>query len=515
MHRDNTDDSFYVNVAVAVADHPEWGLFSRNTLHGLNGPPPAMYHITSFELLGGLISWLTGIPALLVIHLGLGTLGGIAIPIALARLFRCLDPERWGWLTLLALTLYMFDGTTQFGFSMHGIARIYQGKAVMWTVAVPLTAVYAMELGAAPSGARALRLCAAQIAGIGLSSTGLWMMPAVACIGVLVPLAWDRRSGRAALLGFASLVYPIAIALWVRNQLVSDAPANTVAATASAALASGPQFKAIDSAIFRSLGHPWLALAYGAMVLAAPLVARNRLARRYLIAYAFVVVVILTNPFFFAFVRKNLLGSSTFERGLWLLPLPAALAFCAAALVPAPSSQGVSRGRTYGGALIGAAALALFYATLPTRTNMPAAHLRFPPGPKVQIVPFQVATKLAELLPEGAFVVADRKVSVHLPLLQRPAMPVMAKESFFGGKQLERRLALRDAITRRLAPVQGARATWLRSELDFYRVRGLVTTAGSERTKGLTRTLKAAGFRYEATVDKYRLWTRESETKAP
>lgn len=509
MHRDNTDDSFYVNVAVSLADHPDWGLFSRNTLHGLKGPPPAMYHITSFELLGGLISWLTGIPALLVIHIGLGTLGGIAIPIALARLFRCLDPERWRWLMLFALTLYLFDGSTQFGFSMHGIARIYQGKAIMWTVAVPLAAVYAMELGAAPSIPRMLRLCAAQIAGIGLSSTGLWMMPAVALIGVLVPFAWDRRSVRGALLGCASLLYPVAVALWVRSQLLGDSPTKTVVATATAALAAGPDFEAITDAIFRSLGHFTLALAYGAMLLTATITAPNRLARRYLVAYTFVVVVVLTNPYTFSFVRKNLLGGSTHERGLWLLPLPAALAFFAAALVPSPRAQSAPRWQKPAGAAIGAAVLALFYATLPTRTNMPRRHLRFPPGPKVQILPFKVATKMAELLPEGAFVVADRQVSVHLPLLQRPPMPVMAKETFFSGAQLERRMALRDAVMRRLEPVVGERAAWLRSELDFYRVRGVVPTRGSERTKGLADTLKRAGFRRAATIDKYRLWIRD------
>jgi hypothetical protein len=253
------------------------------------------------------------------------------------------------------------------------------------------------------------------------------------------------------------------------------------------------------------LGSQGLILAYAAALLGAPLLASNRLARRYLIAFSLIVVVLFLNPHFFDFVRRNITGVSTSDRGLWLLPLPAAVALCAAFAVP--SERQLIRSRAIG-AVLGALALATFYVQLPVRTNMPLNHLRFPPGPKVQLEPFAAAELTTRRLPEGAFVVADRKVSVHLPLLQRPTMPVMAKETFFYGKERARRIALRDAITRRGELMFGKRGAWLRKELKHYRVRGLVLTVQSERTRGMKFTLERTGFRPDGSAGKYRLWTK-------
>jgi hypothetical protein len=54
----------------------------------------------------------------------------------------------------------------------------------------------------------------------------------------------------------------------------------------------------------------------------------------------------------------------------------------------------------------------------------------------------------------------------------------------------------------------GKRGAWLRKELKHYRVRGLVLTVQSERTRGMKFTLERTGFRPDGSAGKYRLWTK-------
>jgi hypothetical protein len=98
---------------------------------------------------------------------------------------------------------------------------------------------YAIEYVQQPSRRRLLLLAAAIVCGVGLSSTGLWLAPAVVGTSLLVPLAWRKDYWKSAGLGLLTCLYPVALGLHIRARLVSDgAIASDAAADTSAEPAS-------------------------------------------------------------------------------------------------------------------------------------------------------------------------------------------------------------------------------------------------------------------------------------
>jgi hypothetical protein len=69
-------------------------------------------------------------------------------------------------------------------------------------------------------------------------------------------------------------------------------------------------------------------------------------------------------------------------------------------------------------------------------------------------------------------------------------------------------VALRDAIVRHGDAITPERASWLRGELDHYRVAGVVMSRFAATTKGLQGALRKSGFKPVAEVERFRLWTR-------
>ena len=193
------DDTFYLNMAVAVVDYPHQALLSLNNLHGPASDTLALqkmfapYRVHSFEVLGGLISRLTGIEAVRVIHLGLAPLFGWLAPFAIARLLRLLAPRDWLIALLAVVIFYCIEGTASRGYANHAFVRMFNGKSALLTLAVPLICAHGLRFGARPSMRALAMLALAQITAVGLSSTALWLAPTLAMIAVAAGTPSLRR----------------------------------------------------------------------------------------------------------------------------------------------------------------------------------------------------------------------------------------------------------------------------------------------------------------------------------
>jgi len=189
-HRPDADDAFYLNLAVAAADHPARPLLAYDTLHGIAGVDITLpvYRVHSLELLVAGLSRLTGRPVLDIAHLWLPALVALLVPFAYARLFRSLLPERWLWAVGIALAylLYAADAVHR-GWPNFGLVRLHQGKSMLLTFVLPLLAAYAIEFGREASWRRWWRLAGAQVAALGLSASALWLAPNP--VAIAVPLA--------------------------------------------------------------------------------------------------------------------------------------------------------------------------------------------------------------------------------------------------------------------------------------------------------------------------------------
>lgn len=501
LNMPNSDDVLYINIGVALADKPKRELFAFDTIHGGGMALLAPYSVHSFELLAGYVSRYTRIPAVHVVQLVFGPVAGFLIAYAWARLLRLLEPARWIWLVAIIIADYALDGTGERSIAGHAFIRLFQGKAVLLTVAVPLLSAYAIEYAQQPSRRRWLLLAAAVIGGVGLSSTGLWLAPAVAGTALLVPLSWRWSYWRAVALGLVTCLYPVALGLHIRAKLVSDG------AIAADSTAEGPPGLVGDywQMLNNTFMDPRPTVVYlVCLVLAWPL-ARTALARRYLVAFSLIGVAVLLNPALNGLVSAYITGSSTHARVLWYLPFTLAFAIC----VAAPIEARLARHWRALGALVSCAALVVFAQKVPTQSAFALAPLTFPPQLKVYREGFEVAQFVTDTLGYGT-VLAPAGVSLALPMIQHHPYPLMTKPKFFatdsdGGV----RFRMRRIIDGKFDAMAGRERKWFHESLDRYKVAGVVVPLSTEAKSGMLDTLVDAGFDRVATMNGMRIWTRQ------
>lgn len=505
--RSNTDDAYYVNIAVALADQPDLPLYLRDTIHSAGVVMIPAYRVHAYELLAGALSRLSGVEAVWFMHIGLPALTGALLPLAWATLLRELDPRRWLAMVGVVLAWFVLDGSDSLSPSMHGYARLFQGKAVMYAVGVPALAALGLRFGRRSAWTGLVLLLLGQVGMVGLSSTGLWLGPAVAVTAVFATIRWDMRFVRAALLALASSAYALAMGLWVKAQVAAQSGDG-----ASPAFVSGSIGGADDGVIRRLGGVFYVALAgwplaflYSAVLLAALVVARTSLARRYLVAFLFVFVLFFGNPYLADVVQRAVVGRSTYSRILWLLPIGAALGvFFTASLSGSPTT----RARRVAGA--GSLALCVaFFALAPKATLFERSLVGWTPSLKVDRYAMEAAYAVTEAMPKRGYVLAAAQVSMFLPMVHRHPYPVIVKPKWFpSGMDGPQRFRLRRMVDRESRPLDRKRRERFGKQLDHYRVSGVVLKHAAVKTVGMEDALRSFGFVRRARLTYYDVWTR-------
>lgn len=204
----NPDDLFYVNLSQWVVEHGTFPL--RDTIFSdLVFPMSSWPPVASYDALAGVVAWLAGVPAASVVYLVVPPLFTFLSVLALWRLVR---EWRVGsvWIALsLALVFLLSNGGS--GYAAPGnlfLTRIWQGKVILLCLMVPTLLVYALRYVERPDRTRAAWLFAGGVAAVGLSTTGMFLVPLLA-LGGAAPLVLRRP--RLALGGFFAMAsYPLA-----------------------------------------------------------------------------------------------------------------------------------------------------------------------------------------------------------------------------------------------------------------------------------------------------------------
>ena len=209
IHLADTDDPYYVNRSVWVAEHGNAAkldtMFSPEVL---NSPYGGGVPIASIESLLGVLAHLTGLRAGTVTYL-------VATPVVTAlsvwaiwRLVRRWAPRRAVWVLVVAIAFLMLSGDSMLG--NFWIVRMWQGKVMAVTFLMPLIWAYLTELhDADAAGDTRLRnrslvlLLASGIAFFGFTPTAVIWGPVM--FGVVVLAAAALRS-KALLLGGGLMV---------------------------------------------------------------------------------------------------------------------------------------------------------------------------------------------------------------------------------------------------------------------------------------------------------------------
>lgn len=517
-HRPDRDDAFYVNVAVAVADQPERPLLSGDTMHAGEGLPLHMplYRVHAYEVANGVLAFATGIPAIACIHWLSAALAALLLPLALARLFRLLVPEAWPWAVAFALAALLLAGETHRSWGNYGLVRIWQGKAILVSVVLPLVYAYAVRYALRPSARSWILLCACQIAGLGASAAAIWLLPLSAGLALLSATRFDRAGLRSAATGLLASSYPLAAGIAMRGGVAlpvgEPSPGAALGAELARTLAS-----VAGTGDFRVLALGTATLAWAAL--------RPGLAQRFAIAVP-LGALLFASPFWEDVVRTRVTGWHW--RVAWALPFPILLGLALTAPI-AWSSRGSKSGahvsRAIAIALSLAATAALPFA-LRLRTTLDGANGAVSgfeigwPHLKVEREAFRFAERSVDVLSPGTPILAPTAISAWLPTFHRAPRPIEVRPQYV--RALAPALGREDAELRRMltlyvsgvfpdgAPPRGERMRALREGLARYALGAVAVerSAPRELAEEVRGILGDAGFALRISDSRYELWTR-------
>jgi hypothetical protein len=519
--RPRADDTFYLNMAVSVVDFPQQALLSLRNLHGPASAtigvqhvfPP--YRVHSFELLGGLLSYVSGMEVARVVHLVLATAFCWLTPFAVARLLRLLMPRSWLLGVGVVIAFYMIEGTAARGYANHALVRMFNGKSVLLTVAAPLICAAGLRYGARSSGIRLLLLALAQVAGLGLSSTGLWLAPTLAMVSVAAGTPHLRQLPKRLSGSLLSSAYVLALGLWVLGQLgttMSDpAEVEGRAESTNAAMVESsvpPHFGELAEAIPVVLGPERTAIALLTVGWLAGPLAPSVLGLRFFSMFAALVAWGFGNPFLSKLIARYVTGASTYQRIFWLLPVAIGLAACCGSLF----GQLSKRFTQPASLALSLAALAAFFAVATQRPVLSAANqakLEFPPAVKLWPHARSEAEEVCRWAPEGKYVLASQAVSLQLPILHGCGYPLATFDRWLTASEEEKqvRYELVQLIDDR-TDISADKATWFIGELARHHVDTIVLShaaAHNTRVKGLIRL---ADFERVAVFDWDQIFVR-------
>ena len=220
-HRPDADDAFYVNIAVAAVEAPGRPLLSGDTLVGIEGLPIYLpvYRVHSYELWNGGLAYLTGIPPIYAFHWISAGIGALLAPLAYAKLFRVLTPRWWLWSVGVMVVLLVVTGETHRWYGNFAFVRMWQGKAILLSVVLPMIYAYSLRFAAQPTMRDWILLGASQIAAIGCTSSALWVAPTSALLALSSAFRPSPQSLKIAAVGVLGSGYVVVQAALVRARL--------------------------------------------------------------------------------------------------------------------------------------------------------------------------------------------------------------------------------------------------------------------------------------------------------
>ncbi|REJ84670.1 MAG: hypothetical protein DWQ36_08055 [Acidobacteria bacterium] len=502
-HRSDYDDSLYVNLAVSAADHPWQPLLAGDTLHGIPGLPLplAIYSAQSWEVAIGAFSWLTGVAALPAFHLFAAALGAVAVPLCYARLFRTLLPAQWLPATIAAVVVLWATGEVHRGYGNFGFVRIWQGKGLLVSLALPLVASFALEYASRPRRRTLLLLTASQIAAVGFNVTAFWAAPAVSLSCLVSGLRAGRDRWRTFAMGAATSSYLIVFALVLRGDV------SRVITPDGAVFDYGALGEMLATALGEVVGVERLRVV---ALIALPLawtITPVGMAQRFAIGLPLAAWIVLLNPYL-AWLVHDLVTGPAYWRSLWVVPLPVLLVL----VILTPLHLGGRDRKMLAASAALLAAYAIFVPTSSTLASENRTLLRWPPTLKVRWPMYEQARRIDELVPDGAFVLAPDLVGLWLPTFHHHPHPLKARHyldlnRFHRGEDdFERRSALIDIAW--LGAPDAASVELLRTGLEEFSIDAVCFRRQAGELE-IEAVLRSSGFVVVDQDDRFEIWYRD------
>jgi hypothetical protein len=228
-HRADGDDASYINMAIG-AQRTAGAVYQFDTMIG-DGPIPIWlpeYKFESFELLSAAISSVTRLEPITITHLVLPLPQLVLFTLVLMLTLVPLAGPGWLAAALLWIAFLFLNETTYGSWGIHSVIRLFQGKAFLVTVLVPLLTALTVRWFRKGQWIDLVGLGIGNICAIGFHISGLFVGP-MAIAFVAAAFVAVRPLSRSVWLRLIALVpaiaYPAAMAgLMVLFQLAIPAP---------------------------------------------------------------------------------------------------------------------------------------------------------------------------------------------------------------------------------------------------------------------------------------------------
>ncbi|MBF0179704.1 MAG: hypothetical protein HQM03_06730 [Magnetococcales bacterium] len=559
-HRPDPDDQYYTNLAVTAMDHPERPLLSWNGI--IQGAEHAAWlpvdRLPSHEMLVALAAHWLGMEPIAVSHLLFAPFFAVMTVLAQALLLRHLAPQ--AWLTALLVEIFLLlslGGETRAGFAVFSFVQIHFGKSVLFSALLPLLLLYGLRFGQTGSRRDWLLLFCGQIAAVGLSTSGLFLAPVAAGLGLTANWRPDWTATRRLAVGIAASLYPLAV-----GALLARAMSASMATMGWEPLSVMNNF----SKVFGEGTHQWF---YLLTLIGAWSLMRDAGQRRTMLGLSLVFTAIFLNPFLYPLFSQHLTGAITTWRLNFTIPLPAMAALMTLALAGArerdgtmpapwplfmllvvllllsfapqwrgfwgiPLSIAVAAGgivlawRRLPGPWFALLILAVLLASL-THLSFPPSGKRTPlasprtrmawPGIKASQPEFSVAQRVVALAPTGKSALTPIHISTWVATLRHHPRLVTITNAYLEQvanslepNALQHRATLDDYLsgTRRAEDA----ATLFQEAIDFYDVGIVAVRQNTPWLPEIDALLTTHGFR-QSQSEKYLFWVRHDNNLTP
>ena len=324
--RPDWDDCYYL---AAVRDFPQAEVFNDRDPPSREGDPvDAVHRVMCLELWGAVACHLTGADPQTMFHTLLPGFLVLAAYAAYSGLLALLLPRRWVPLALLGLSGYFVWGICgTFSSNNHFLIRVWQGKALLLHLALPLITVLLLQFAQRPSLRLWLSLCASICCGLGFSSTALFLAPAlVGCLSLaLLP---GMKTGRLVFLGGAALaLLPVVIEgagvyLEYRPQVAQTVRAKpTPSPQGASAAEKSDWFEWFLDLHYANSGEGSADLLWLLLLPLLVLLVRDRRRLAYLVFFPALLLATFANPFLYRLVTAHVTSPEGYYRLFWLLPI--------------------------------------------------------------------------------------------------------------------------------------------------------------------------------------------------
>lgn len=421
-HRYDSDDSDYVPNMIYYMEHPKEAMDFKIHYLDSGGEPFVSYHISTslpFERAQGIVAHMGRMNYLTVYYLLTPTLIGCMIPLVWFYFISRFSFPPHAAVTgafFICLSLILM-GEQHRSFGNFAFNRIFQGKAVLLAVGLPLFGALTIDFFRSPGKRKWLYLFAASMAMVGLSNSAAVLVPLLAAVlAVACSLSYVPTMKARIITIFKylfTLVYPVLYAGSILLLSFGDVSGDSV------------------------VNQPWPVTFFGQaeLVFAGPVVASffiigtisaivlvQKSERRFLITWAVLVIVLYLNPLVSPFIIKYVTSQNIYWRLFYLLPFPLVLGLSGAAVASRLETVGARWRRVV---LIGAGVL-LLAGHLPSWSSSVFRHdtktkLALP-GYKVWGLDY--GRQVLDLAPPPGTMLAAPLVSYSLPMLtsQYPQM---------------------------------------------------------------------------------------------